>query len=79
MMFEEILHRIPKAQRLEVLLCGPELNAVRQTDRPGGVAMNMATCPWVLYSAAPLFVTKLPTAIAKRMTGTVSRFCHPSA
>lgn len=45
MMFEEILHRIPEAKRLEVLLCGPEMNAVRQTDRRGGVAMNMATCP----------------------------------
>ncbi|KAJ3505204.1 hypothetical protein NMY22_g17664 [Coprinellus aureogranulatus] len=45
MVFEEILHRIPKAKKLELLLCGPGMDRVNHTDRPGGIVMDMGTCP----------------------------------
>ncbi|KAJ2927006.1 hypothetical protein H1R20_g10098, partial [Candolleomyces eurysporus] len=45
MVFEEIVHRLPGLKRLELLLCGPEMSAVNQTDTQGGPEMELDTCP----------------------------------
>ncbi|KAJ2919080.1 hypothetical protein MD484_g1369, partial [Candolleomyces efflorescens] len=44
MVFEEIVHRLPGLKRLELLLCGPEMINVNQTDAGGGPEMELDTC-----------------------------------
>ncbi|KAF6754139.1 hypothetical protein DFP72DRAFT_900491 [Ephemerocybe angulata] len=45
MMFEEILHRLPEVKRVEILLCGPDMGKIGGSEKPGGVALSMETCP----------------------------------
>ncbi|KAE9396397.1 hypothetical protein BT96DRAFT_1021389 [Gymnopus androsaceus JB14] len=42
MVFEEILHRLPKVKTLQLLLCGPDLKKIIDNS---GQAVNMDTCP----------------------------------